>query len=488
MEELPDLAFERIVSYLSLSDRLKSRSVSRSWRIRFDFKVKNLCCSDRPIDFIEGKRLWVSGTYAKNFISSPRLSSFFKTFAPTILSDLKHLRLCAVSLNATKYMPAFSVQALNSLSGLEELEIINLDLHPASNPEINVELNLPMLQGILLKGVQVEKLTLDTPRLRNVKLVDSPITLDLVHPESVQRLISDQLEKFTPMKSLKNLLYLNIGGSYKIEPTFLSNLKQLRELHLNNVDYHKQVSQLFEQKQRYGRTDLKIYRFGYLLDDPEDPSIARFHDIYYEEAFLQLAEHPTKLADEIPFCRSVRYQAIEAVIPELATNILDRFTDLCVIRVERRPVADVQRLLDFLKSDDRITRMRFVGDHPPELFDRLSEQCDLQWLSIYNANPDLRFVLNLKDLIFLNLNCPMDLEFFFQAWKELPFLFTFYFKFTDKMVEIQLDHPFSSNPQPFKVSVSIWPGEEDAKETDFPDLNSVIQFIGWKGGLSFIRT
>ena len=484
MEDLPDLAFERIVSYLSLSDRLMSRAVSRVWRIRFDFKVKSLCCSDRPIGFIEGKRRWISGIYAVNFIGSPRFESFFKTFGPTILCDLKYLRLCAVN---AKNMPAF-IQALNSLGRLGELEVINYDLPSASNSEINVELNLPMLQSILLKGVSgIQKLILDTPRLWKIKLVDSPITFDLVHAESVERLISDQLEKFTPMKSLKNLLYLNIGGLYKIQPTFLSNLEQLKELHLNNLSHYEQASDLFEQKRRYGRTGLKIYRFGYLLDDPEDPSIARFHDMYFEEGFLHLAEHPTRLADEIPFSRSIPYQAIEAVTPELAADILTRFTDLFIISVEQ-PVADVQRLLDLLKSYENITRVRFVGDHPPELFDRLSDQCSFQWLFIVNAHPDLQFVFKLKDLIFLFLNCPMDLEFFFQAWKELPLLSTFYFKFTDKKVEIRLDHSFSTNPKPFKVSVSTWPGQENPKETDFSDLNSVIQFIGWKGGLSFIHS
>ena len=478
MEDLPDLPFERIVSYLSLSDRLMSRAVSRVWRIRFDFKVKSLCCSDRPIGFIEGKRRWISGIYATNFISSPRLTSFFDTFAPTILSDLKHLRLCAVNLNATKYMPAFLIQTLNSLRPLEQLDIINYDLPSASNPEINVELNLPMLQSILLRGVSGVELILDTPRLRKIKLFDSPITLDLVHAESVERLISDQLEKFTPMKSLKNLLYINIGGLYKIEPTFLSNLEKLKELHLNNIGNSSQVSKLFEQKRRYGRTDLKIYRYGYLLDDPEDPSIRRVHDLYGEAGFLHLAEHPTRLADEIPFCRSVHYQAIEAVVPEMATNILNLFTDSYFMIAEQ--VADVQRLLDLLKSFDNITRLQFGGDHPPELFDRLSE-CGIQSLFIYNAHPDLRFVLNLKDLIFLSLSCPIDLEFFFQAWKELPFLSKFYFKFIDDRVQIRLDHPFSTNPKPFKVSVGTYP------ESGFPDLNTVIRLIGWKGGLSFIR-
>ena len=497
MEELPDLAFERIVSYLNLSDRLMARSVSKSWRIRFDFKVKILCCSDRPIGFIYENRRWISGAFAKNFISSPRLISFLTTFAPTILSDLKHLRLCTVSLN-TKNMPAF-IQTLNSLVLLEKLDIISLDyttiLPIALNLKIDFKLNLPMLQSILVKNVYgIEKLTLDTPRLKKIKEVNFPEirqvktpSLDIVHAESVERLASrvlDQFEKCTPMKSLKNLLYLNVGGYYEIGPTFLSDLEHLKELHLTNINYWDQVSNLFEQKRRYGRTNLKIYRYGYLLDDPEDPSVIRVNNFYFKEAFLHLAEHPTRLADEIPFCQTISYESIEALAPEVAANLLSLFTDLCHIRVDR-PVADLQHFLNLLKIHD-FTRLKFVHDHPPELFERLHEYCAVQNLDIVNAHPDLRFVFKLKDLILLDLNCPIDLEFFFQCWKSLPYLSKFYFKFTDQRIRIRFDHSFRTHLNPFKVSVSRWQDGRDPKGIEAPDPNAVIQFIGWKDGLSFI--
>ena len=57
-------------------------------------KVKSLCCSGRPIGFIKEKRRLVSGAFAWYFIPSTQLKLFFDTFALTILSDLKHFRLC----------------------------------------------------------------------------------------------------------------------------------------------------------------------------------------------------------------------------------------------------------------------------------------------------------------------------------------------------------------------------------------------------------
>ena len=93
MEELPELPFEQVLNYLSLKDRLKARTVSRAWRNKFDrYPVKSLCYSSCSSGFSFEKSRWVSGAFAKNFISSTRFVSFFDTYRQTILSTLKHLR------------------------------------------------------------------------------------------------------------------------------------------------------------------------------------------------------------------------------------------------------------------------------------------------------------------------------------------------------------------------------------------------------------
>lgn len=99
MDELPELPFKQILGQLSLADRLKSRRVSRSWYHRINnSKVNSLCYSARPLGFIEGKSRWATGSFAQNFINSTRFTGFFDTFAPTILSNLKRLRLCDLNL------------------------------------------------------------------------------------------------------------------------------------------------------------------------------------------------------------------------------------------------------------------------------------------------------------------------------------------------------------------------------------------------------
>src|SRR2546421_185276 len=102
MEDLPDLPFEKILSYLMLEDRLKSRTVSRSWRKMFAFKANTLCYSDLPRGFIEGKSRMVGGAFDRNFINSRRFTSFFNTFTKPIFSNLKYLRFYSLRLNSSE--------------------------------------------------------------------------------------------------------------------------------------------------------------------------------------------------------------------------------------------------------------------------------------------------------------------------------------------------------------------------------------------------
>ena len=105
LNDLPVLPFEKILSHLSLEDRIKSRAVSRRWCQTVDsFRVKTLCRSNDPVGFIWEKSLLVSGRFAQNFISSSRFDPFFKTFGQTIVSNLKHLCLSDLYLKAETTM------------------------------------------------------------------------------------------------------------------------------------------------------------------------------------------------------------------------------------------------------------------------------------------------------------------------------------------------------------------------------------------------
>ena len=451
MDDLSELPFEQILSYLSLEEVIKSRAVSRSWFNRINsFRVKGLCFSERPSAFIHGKSQLVGGAFAQNFISSSRFESFVNTFGRSILSNLKHLRLCDLDLDGVDGT-AFA-QASNSFCQLEELDIIRFICN-----EAEFELNLPMLQRIQLKELHgIEELTLNAPRLKKAKFWNCSLSLriELVHVESVEALLVNPMT-YVEVGDLENLKYLHcrdqpnsldsLLSDYERSPVFdslLSDLEQLREIHLDDRD---SISELFEQKQRHGRTDLKIYLRGLLLYGPDDPAIDSLLARSEDEAFAYLAANPSRLADEIPLYWSLSYTAIERVAPESAINLLNRFTDLEEIIVHR-PVQDIQRFLDFLRQFGNIVALRVSSNQPQELWDQLPEHCAVQKLTLSSAVSDFGFLFKLKSLVRLHVDSSIDTEFIRKAFNELPFLSQFIFKYkilckltiSSKRIESQL--------------------------------------------------
>ena len=457
LDDLPELPFEKVLSYLSLEDRLKARAVSRRWYHLINiFKVKTLCYSERPAGFIYGKGRWVSGAYAQNFISSPRFDLFVNTFGHSILSNLKHLCICHLN-EASPFIPT-----LKLFGQLQELNIINSS-HPSADSGLDgeFELNLPMLASIHVQGVKgIKQLTLDAPKLKRVKHLYCILRLEFVHADSVEWLATSSLEHL-PAKNLKSLKYLHCDPSSEIDATFLSDLEQLKEVHMQEKDW---ISRLFDQKQRFGRADLKIFLCGCLLNGPNDPAID-FSE-YFEELFVHLAKDPSRLADEIPFWNGLADSIVNSVSLGSAINILSKFTDLNEIFIYSSiPAQDVQRFLDLLKNVPNIVTLEFSYDQPQDLFDRLPEHSNVQHLIIYSPVSDFRFLSRLKHLIDFECRDQINTEVVRKAFEELPFLSRLQFKHLDKQVEIVKD------------LTNHWTVSIVREQTNVADLNAAIKLI-----------
>ena len=101
------------------------------------------------------------------------------------------------------------------------------------------------------------------------------------------------------VKKLKNLKQFYFAGYLAIDSTLLSDLEQLKEIHLDDPN---PVSNLFDQKRRFGPADLKIYLCGLCLIGPDDPAIGLGFGYFKGEFFAHLTENASRLADQIPFC------------------------------------------------------------------------------------------------------------------------------------------------------------------------------------------
>ena len=197
------------------------------------------------------------------------------------------------------------LQNLNLFVHLKELDLLSFDYAHPTNKKKVFELNLPMLQSIWLSNVGIEKQTLDAPRLRKVKLERCFANLlNLVHVDSVEEVTTEDLANIE-VKKLNNLKYLCIGYFRRFDSTFLAALEQLEEIpleigpYINNDNLRSDLSELFEQKQRYRRVDLKIFLGGWLLNGPDDPVTKFGFDYFSNEAISYLAAHPLRLANKI---------------------------------------------------------------------------------------------------------------------------------------------------------------------------------------------
>ena len=78
MCDLPDLPFEKVLSYLPLEDLLRVRAVSKRFYLKINrFRVRSLCFSKEKRDYIEVNHRLVVGEFTQNLISSSRFESFF---------------------------------------------------------------------------------------------------------------------------------------------------------------------------------------------------------------------------------------------------------------------------------------------------------------------------------------------------------------------------------------------------------------------------
>ena len=482
MDNLPELPFEKMLSYLNLDDLFKSRAVCRGWRNMIDrFRVNSLCYSERPSGLIFPKSRLVGRTFAASFVRSSSFEGFFGTYGQSILSGLKKLRFCELQL------PISSIEVfastLQSFRKLEHLSIIKTYLgcdrekrfvNSDRDSRRSFDLNMPMLESLYFKEFfGLRTLTLDAPRLRSVTFRECVphLKLELVHADSVEWLDKDYVNVKT--KNLKNLKYLfDRRFIFPTNPVtneqFLSGLRQLKELHLTN---RNKLWDLFEQRQKYGLADLKFYCWGCLVNGPDDPVID--HLIYDRTPIGLLAANPSKMSSYIPFCDYFRYEEFQDVSSEFVISFLNRCSNVVEMTVYK-PVMDIERFLHLLENSNYIAELKFAecpeGGQPQELFDRLPEHCAVQKLTIGYVPLNFEFLFRLKHLMSLNIvGSSISAETVRKILKELPFLFEFEFLYANKRVTMKVVNLFET-PKLFKLCV-------DRREQPFGDLNAVIQFV-----------
>lgn len=433
MDNLPWLPLAKILSYLSLDDRIKYRAVSQSWRDCIDnFKETSLCFSELKRGHLFEKRRLVNDKFDRAFIASTKFESFFSNFAKSIFSHLKNLRICRLTLKVS--LPLF--QIINSFGKLEELNLINLRLGP-----VEPQLELPNLRRIWIENLNgIGKLILDASKLQRIDLWDcGALRLEIINGESVESIIATSTT-YLDVEKFKNLKYLYCFRLEPINDKFLSNLDELEELHFNSGLSIK----LLNQKRRY-QPSLKLYYRGLLLDlrnHLDELNAVQAENLgqndkynYYrfppKEQIDCYIENQPRLADQIliNYSRCMDYSVIEQTISKTPTDFWQRFVGLRDIRVYGliHPKG-IQQFLRFLKSLENISKLDFKSCRTQLLFDQLPEHCaGLQKLAIRSEVSNLRFLFKLKHLIDISLRNQIDEAFLRKVFNKFEFVLSFEF-------------------------------------------------------------
>lgn len=463
MDNLPWLPLEKVLSYLDLDELLRLRAVCRNWCACIDnLKATTLFYSDQKRGRIYKKYRPVD-RFDRNFIASSKFELFFSRFTKSIFSNLEHLRIYSL----TQEDGSLFSQTLNSFGQLRKLDLIGVDLVS----DFDFQLNLPNLKSIRIECLwRVSKLTiLESPKLSEIQLYSRPIRLEIVHTESVERILIDHTE-YLDMEKFQNLKYLYC---FELESnaSFLPKLEQLKEIHLS----FQGLRETLRQKETYWLRNLKVYFCGLplnnltdldgFLDDYDD------FDYYYisltKERFSRYVENHSRLADEIHAFRFLEYSEIDAAISSgVPIDFWKRFVNLSMILVEK-PIHSkaIPRFLQFLKDVENIASLSFKNSQPQDLFDRLPDHCALQELTISgNEHLDLEFLFRLKDLTKISISHRIKSDFLRRLLREFEFLseFSFINRF-GSYVQVK--------PQPsqgFEVSGAV-----------FSDLNKAIEAMNF---------
>lgn len=432
MDNLPELLLEKILGNLDLRDRLKLRAVSRGWRDCIDnMKTRTLFYSEFKRGHINGKNWLVSGKFDRNFIGSTQFEPFepfLNNFAKSFLSNLRHLRIFSFTMKDSSSLS----QALNSLSELEELDLLKLTFETIAY----FQLNLPSLKSIQLDELSgLGQLTLDGPKLQRIHIGRFAARfnghpLEIVHVETVEEAVIYDAH-ILDVKKLKNLkcLYLYCRCCLGIGSRFLQNLPQLEEIHLHRDNFSIEI---FTQKQAQRRDQLKIYHCGFLLNDLAEMNQFPNCDphSHSKEKFDRYLQNYSRLADQIRDFWFLWYSKIEATVLTAPIDFWKKFVDLHEIKVDA-PIENTQQFLQFLKSlGGRLTSLKFFSSQPPALFERLPDYCSVQILSIaHNDNDslDLGFLLRLEDLISFSFCDQIEADFLRKVFNALKFILKFSF-------------------------------------------------------------
>ena len=348
--ELPTLVLNEIFGYLSVKERIKAKSVCRTWREEIELREQK---SDTLVLHL-GPYPWnVHWTETNN----RRLMKFENSFKVKNLDILEH-PLSRELLNKTKKLAILrSFGSLNSeyptiepcLSYFGNCEVIEIrDVFIGG--ELTFELD--KLRVLVFNNSSVDKLVLNCPSLEMLFLNKRVNEIDFQNVKKLKRLICFGWPETVSLdgKVFESLEYLNLNLTVAHEPVndrLLDRMSMLKRLVIYSNNLQADLEIIREQQKRFGLKNLEVLFDGFRgpvrVASGEDT-----HEVMHVDKWLsKLFENYSKLEESSLCDTTVDYSKLFNKFKILPSNFFERFPQLATIEITQ--VTNYTHLFGFLK-------------------------------------------------------------------------------------------------------------------------------------------
>ena len=340
---------DRILGYLSVKERIKAKSVCRSWRAEIERRERK-----RDILVLHlGPYPWnIRWTEANN----QRLMKFENSFEVKRLTFLKHPMTRALLNKIKKLAILHHYGTLNPENSTiepylsyfqhcEEIEIRDLWI------ESKLTFDLPKLRVLVLNRSAVDTLVLNCPSLEVLYSNRIIEELRFKSPKKLKRLIcfgwpeTVSLKPFGQFSSLKCLIFCtdyHVG----VDDHLLDLMPKLKRFVLHSEYRKTNLETIRRQQKRLGLKNLEILLSGF-RDLVEVTPSRDGYPVTTNDRNSELFENYSKLEESSLWDITVDYPKLFDKFKILPSNFFERFPELTAIEITQ--VTNYTHLFGFLK-------------------------------------------------------------------------------------------------------------------------------------------
>ena len=347
---LPTLVLNQIFGYLSVKERIKAKSVCRSWKAEIELREQKRDTLVLHIGPYPWNIRWTETNNRhlmkfENSFEMKHLTFLNRPMTRELLNKIKKLAIVQLSKSCFDLQASNLQDYLGYFKCCEELEIRDFGFGGTS------AFDLPKLKMLLIKNCLVKKLVLNCPSLE-VLFWNMPIPE--VHFQSatkLKRLICYGCPAIVTLDGevFESVLYLNLfcDQNERVSDHLLDRMPKLKRFVLHSRDRQTDLEIIRSQQKRLGLKNLEV-----LLSSFRDPVEVALNQngrevVGIDEWIDDLFENYSKLEESSLWGITVDYSKLFNKFKILPSNFFERFHELFGIEISA--VTNYRHLFGFLK-------------------------------------------------------------------------------------------------------------------------------------------